>query len=160
MSASFGMQTRRLAWSSNLWRASFGISRCVRVSSEVMGTQAFICHQSGHLVTGVFVHHDGDALLDVLAKHYFSVAELQPLLGLGDLLELRSTPEASIACCRDRGERPSIPRSCSIEQALAMGEHCYVLRDYGGVSTWTQYRCRPALGVPWNRLRDAGVELA
>lgn len=57
-------------------------------------------------------------------------------------------------------ERPSIPRSCSLEQALAMGEHCYVLRDFGGVSTWTQYRCKPALGVPWNRLRDAGVERA
>ena len=77
-----------------------------------------------------------------------------------ELLELRPTPEASIVCCRDRGERPTVPRSFTIEQALALGEHCYVLRDYGGVSTWTQYRCRPALGVPWNRLRDAGVELA
>ena len=122
-----------------------------------MGTHAFICYQSGHLVTGVFVHHDGDALLDVLAHHYPSVVALQPLFGLGDLLELRPTPEASIACCRDRGERPTIPRSFTIEQALALGEHCYVLRDYGGVSTWTQYRCVPARGAHWNRLHDAGV---
>ena len=100
---------------------------------------------------------DGDALLDVLAHHYPSVVALQPLFGLGDLLELRPTPEASIACCRDRGERPTIPRSFTIEQALALGEHCYVLRDYGGVSTWTQYRCVPARGAHWNRLHDAGV---
>ena len=78
-----------------------------------MSTRSFIGKlNSDCSITGVYCHFDGypDGVGLTLQEHYRGAAEVDALLALGDISELYSTLENTVAYHRDRGDELSHPR--------------------------------------------------